>query len=122
MMEHFGEKTMKALAQQKKLDGIDIRKLKSGVKVYVVTRNSLYVLETTHIPGTVIAQGGKGSIRQAKQVYFAGSTFGGSMLALGWIGFGMNMEFTVAPRRILRTSATLAARLVGEDWEFDMEW
>jgi hypothetical protein len=109
------------IEEQAKEPGIDVRRLKPGVRVIVNTMNSEYVLETTEEPGIVYAQGGK-HIPHRRKVGFNGSTFGGSMIKVGWIGRGMHMEFQTSVRRILTTSSVRRAVVQGDGWSYELEW
>jgi hypothetical protein len=120
-MEYLSEEIMAAIRKQEELGGINVHKLKLGTKLLVKTKNSLYSFESTIVPGEMIAQGGK-YLLKPKKIYFSGSTFGGSMLKIGWIGYGMHMEMLLEPRRVLKTTPVLAARIIGNGWEYDMGW
>lgn len=101
------------------MNGIDTRKLKNGTMILVLTKNSFYKLIKKK-DKVFTVQGGKKFLEE-KEVIFTGSTLGGTMIKLGWIGFGMNMEMYYNKRRCT-TSKVFAARLVGDGWEYDMEW
>lgn len=103
--------------------GIDVHALKPGVNVLVITKNSLYkIIKCNDDKYDVSVQGGK-LFPQPKKIKFTGSTFGGSMLKIGWIGKEMLMEmYSVEEKKIYRTSGVVAARVIGNGWEYDMEW
>jgi len=103
-------------------DGIDVRKLKPGTLLLVMTKNSLYKITKCDRVDEVWVQGGK-HIATPKMCLFTGSTFGGSMIKIGWIGQGMRMEIYFPEKKaVLKTSAVRAARIVGDGWEYDMGW
>lgn len=103
--------------------GIDVHKLKAGTVLLVVTQNSLYkIIKGERDQYDVTIQGGK-HFREAGPANFSGSSFGGSMMKIGWIGFGMFMEFySFGHKARYKTTAVQAARVVGDGWEYDMEW
>lgn len=102
--------------------GVDVHKLKAGTILLIMTRNNLYKLIKTDRDGIVYAQGGKYFI-EPTEVYFSGSTFGGSMIRIGWIGYGMIMEMHIVEKKKgIKTSPVQAARIIGNGWEYDIEW
>lgn len=111
------------IEQSKSLEvGIDVHKLIAGTKILVVTKNNLYKLIKTAESKHVIAQGGK-YLLEPEEVVFTGSTFGGSMLKIGWIGYGMLMEmFLLNQNKKITTSPVKAARVIGNGWEYDLDW
>lgn len=90
-------------AQENK-DGIDLRELPVGAKVTVETQNSTYSLEK--LPDNLYSlQGGK-RWQTPTRVFISGSTYGGSLLKIGWLGDGMNMEIhQESDRKCVVTSA-----------------
>lgn len=96
--------------------GIDVHKLKPGTKIKVKTKASFYEFEVTDTPGRLMAQGGK-YIVGCQEVRFIGSTYGGSMLRIGWIGQDMYMEYAL-PNKVITSSRIVSATVVGDDWEY----
>jgi hypothetical protein len=111
------------IEQSKALEvGIDVHKLPAGTTVLVITKNNLYKLVKAAERKHVIAQGGK-YLLEPTEVVFTGSTFGGSMLKIGWIGYGMLMEmFLLDQNKRIKTSPVNAARVIGDGWEYDLDW
>jgi hypothetical protein len=103
--------------------GINVHKLKAGTVLLVLTRNSLYkIVKGNKDQYDITVQGGK-HFRQPSQANFSGSTFGGSIIKIGWIGYGMYMEFySVNHKTKYRTTGVEAARIIGDGWEYDMDW
>ncbi len=102
-------------------NGIDVHKLKPGTMVIAVTKNNLYkITKGSKDQYDVTVQGGK-FFRQPTSANFSGSTFGGSMMKIGWIGYGMYMEIHANGKKV-RTTGVRAAKIVGDGWEYDMEW
>lgn len=80
------------IESQDETTGIDIRTLQPGDCVRAFTLNSMY--EIVVLPGCEIQVRGDGRyFNEFEQVYFSGSTWGGSMLKVKWVGVGMCMEF-----------------------------
>lgn len=103
--------------------GINVHKLKPGTIVFVITKNSMYkIIKVNGDQYSITIQGDK-RFHQPINANFSGSTFGGSIIKLGWIGCGMNMEIYVpAYKKTYVTTSVKAARVVGDGWEYDMEW
>lgn len=103
-------------------NGIDVHQLKPGTLLLVVTKNSLYKIARCERRDEVYVHGGK-FITTPKRGLFTGSTFGGSMIKVGWIGYGMQMEiFFPDEKARIKTSVVKAARIIGHGWEYDMDW
>lgn len=105
--------------RQLELGGIDIRQLTPGTTVHVLTKNSLYKLL---LKGEQEVQASGGWFKEPTDCYFNGSTFGGSMLKIAWIGFRMYMEFVIPGRKMLTTSSIRFASVKGDGWEYDLDW
>jgi hypothetical protein len=102
--------------------GIDVNRLKAGTILLITTKNNLYKLIKTDREGVVYAQGGK-YFTEPTEVYFSGSTFGGSMIKIGWIGYGMIMEMHIIEKKKgIKTSPVQTARVIGNGWEYDLDW
>ena len=83
--------------------GIHISRLAPFQGVQIQTQNnpySLFVLEPSE--GKVLVRGGQ-YFPDFKEAYLCGSTWGGSILRLGWIGLGMCLEIYVDGMRIVTT-------------------
>jgi hypothetical protein len=74
-------------------DGVNIEELAPLTTVSVRTMNSLYRIITLQFHSVcIIVQGGQFFPEQAS-ARLVGSTFGGTMIKMAWIGVGMHMEF-----------------------------
>ena len=98
----------------------------TGTKVEIQTLNTLYILEPSGKEGrNAIVQGGK-FFPEPTEAGFGGSTWGGSMLKLGWIGHQMCLELVytrpTGEPGCVTTSLVQSAKIVGPDWEYEMEW
>lgn len=134
---------IKLMKEQEELGGIDTRKLEPGTRVEVQTKNSLYKFEFLDQEGQCTIQGGK-FFPDPVKIVFPGSTWGGSMLKIGWIGYKMRLElpnpqwgdsmlkkigyktrmelpnFKNLPG--IMTSLIFKAKVIGPDWEYEMDW
>jgi len=82
------------------LEGIAVQKLAAFDTIYVHTANGDYRLflldpEERH----VMVEDGRLFVEPV-EMSLSGSTFGGSMLKMGWIGVGLQMEFYAHGNRI----------------------
>ncbi len=77
------------LAQTKRDGGVFTEEVPLGAAVLVQTRNTLYTL--VNHGDRWIGWGGK-HLPEMTVVHVNGSTFGGSMLKVGFIGIGMHLE------------------------------
>ena len=81
--------------------GLEITQLSPLTRVQVRTHNSFYQI-TLLDPGeaTAIVQGGR-FFTEPTKVYLCGSSYGGTLLKMAWIIFGMRMELLANGRRIV---------------------
>jgi len=77
------------LAMSKRNGGVFLKDILPGGTVLVKTRNSLYTL--VNHGDRWMGQGGQ-RLPEAQEVRVNGSTFGGSMLKMEFIGIGMHLE------------------------------
>jgi hypothetical protein len=103
--------------------GIQISEQKVGTKIIVETKNSTYEFTIVNPEERKIKIKGGEFWEEPHEVYFCGSTWGGSMLKLGWIGYGMHMEFGHHEKPgVITTSMVKKATIVGDDWEYSFDW
>ncbi len=77
------------------LEGVTLETLKPCDTIHVRTRNSDYeVFLLDPESGRSLVRGGK-YFAEPMEATVSGSTFGGSMLRLGWLGVGLRMEICV---------------------------
>lgn len=81
------------------MDGVAIASLEPGTTVVVDTWNSQYRLLVLCDPGVVMVQGGR-IFSNGSVVRLAGATAGGSVLKVGWVLVGFEMEIWHGLRRI----------------------
>jgi hypothetical protein len=104
-------------------NGVDITKLDPGTKLEVHTQNSLYRIVVLNPDKRKVEIEGGEHIPEAEEAFLMGSTWGGSMIRLGWIGHTMRMEIHrqqwVGP---LITTSVKSLRIIGPNWEYDFDW
>lgn len=100
------------LAQSERDGGVFTKDILPGSTVLVQTRNTLYTL--ANHGDRWVGQGGK-HLPEATEVHVNGSTFGGSMIKVGFIGIGMCLELGRTGRSILTTSAIQSITIVSPD-------
>lgn len=80
-----------ALDQMEKDGGVWLKDIPEGSYALIETRNTMYKL--SHLKdGSWEISGNKRFCPNPCKVMVNGSTFGGSMLRIGWIGMGMHLE------------------------------
>ena len=99
--------------------GIYVSKQVQGTKISVQTKNSTYKIEVLDTEGEVRVIGGLFEVSSVAR--FNGSTFGGTMLKMDWIGKDMHMEFQ-DDERIYTTSLVREATIFGLGWVYAMGW
>ena len=86
-----------------KLEGILLQTLEAGDVIHARTRSSdyeIFLLEPEY--GGAIVKGGR-LLAEPVEAIVNGSTFGGSMLKLGWVGVGLSMEIFANGQRLVTT-------------------
>jgi hypothetical protein len=119
--DNIDPRILEAIDTQDELGGIEIKKLPPGTIILAETRNSIYEIEI--LEKGVEIQGGK-YFPKPTSIPFHGSTWGGSMLKVGWIGYDMHMEMghPTEPAKYITTTRVKRARIIGPDWEYPLEW
>jgi hypothetical protein len=83
------------------LEGVTLQTLKPCDTIHVRTYNSdydIFLLEPES--GRALVCGGE-YFAQPVEATVNGSTFGGCMLKVGWLGVGLRMEFSASGQRIV---------------------
>lgn len=112
-----------AIEEKKKQGFILLTDLAPETKIEVVTKHSTYYIEV--VKGQQIKIKGGKFIEDFTDALYAGATFGSAMIWLNRIANNMHMEIMVQfpeGRKKLVTSPVVAAKLIGKDWEYDMDW
>jgi len=83
------------------LEGVSLMTLEACDMIHAQTRNSSYeIFLLDPESGRALVRGGKYFL-EPEEVTVNGSTFGGSMLKVGWLGVGLRMEIYVNGQRIV---------------------
>lgn len=96
------------LAASAASDGLSVRDLEPLTTLYVRTYNSLYRIVIAH-QTAIFVQGGR-FFPDATDARLEGSSAGGTLLKLGWIGVGLCMEIWAQGRRIVTSPVRSIAR------------
>jgi hypothetical protein len=82
------------------VSGVDVRRLPAATEIAVDTSNSHYRFVMLDDGGSrALVRGGRYFDDEA-EARIEGSTLGGTLLRLGWIGLGLKMELSVQGRRL----------------------
>ena len=88
-------------SQNDRVTGIDLRSLSAGTAVVVDTRHSRYRFVMLDESGrNALVEGGP-YFPRATTARVEGSTLGGSLLKVGWIGLGWFVELSFGGKRII---------------------
>ena len=100
------------------LEGVTLTALEACDTIQARTRNSVYeifLLEPK--TGRALVRGGK-YFAEPMEATVSGSTFGGCMLKVGWLGIGLRMEFYANGQRTV-TSPVQSLRVERVDFGAD---
>jgi len=101
------------------LEGVTLMTLKACDTIHVRTRNSDYeIFMLDPILGRALVRGGE-YFAEPVEGTVSGSTFGGCMLKMGWLGVGLRMEIYVNGQRTV-TSPVQSLRV--EHVDFGAGW
>ena len=104
------------------IPGIDIRRLKPGTKIEVYTKHSAYQLEVLDYGGKCIMSGGIHVPEPLIAQYIGAAYRRGGPIRVGWISPFIGMEFILPQKIVLNTSSVIKARVIGEGWDYVMDW
>lgn len=104
------------------IPGIDIRKLKPGTKLEVNTLHSVYYIEFLDYGGKCVVYGGRHIPIPLTAQYVGATQSIGGPIRPGWISPFIGMEFILTQKKILNTSPVLKARVIGDEWDYFMDW
>lgn len=91
--------------------GVDVRTLVAGTEVVVDTSNSRYRFVMLDEGSLRAVVRGGGRFDHQAEVRITGSTYGGSLLRIGWIEPGLFLELAVGGKR-LGTSRVRSVRIM----------
>jgi hypothetical protein len=100
------------------LEGVNLRALEACDTIQARTHNSVYeifLLDTES--GRALVRGGE-YFAEPTEATVCGSTFGGCMLKVGWLGVGLRMEIYANGQRTV-TSPIRSLRVEREDFGVD---
>ena len=80
--------------------GVDVRTLRSGSEVIVDTCHSRYRIVVIDPGGAKVQVQGGRCFETETEARLEGSTLGGTLLRIGWIGVDLFLEISVRGRRI----------------------
>jgi len=109
-MEHPGEENfdpnLLALIKKSEQDGgISLKDVPKNSLAHIHTQNTTYIIAIIDNKSGKVAVTSNGKhVTRPEIGYLRGSTFGGSMIKVDWIGIGMHLEVALADGRILTTS------------------
>jgi hypothetical protein len=94
--------TLDGFAQETALHGgVEIAGLPALTRLDVQTHNTHYqIILLDPNESTAVVQGGR-FFTHPSEVYLCGSSYGGTLLKMAWIGYGMRMEIMSEGRRIV---------------------
>jgi len=93
--------------------GVEVAHLPPLTRLNIWTQNSLYELTLLEPhESTAIVQGGR-FFAEPSDVHFCGSSYGGTLLKMSWIGIGMRLELLSEGRRII-TSPVISVENVDD--------
>jgi hypothetical protein len=100
------------------LEGVTLEKLKPCNTIHARTRNSDYeIFLLDPESGRALVKGGK-YFAEPVEATVSGSSFGGSMLKMGWLGVGLGMEFNANGQYVM-TSPVEELRVEHESLSLD---
>jgi hypothetical protein len=88
--------------------GVSLRQLEPLTELTVQTRNTSYRIVVSH-EAHIVIQGGT-FFPDPTRAHVEGSSVGGNLLKIGWIGVGLRMEIVAEGRRIVTTAVRSIVR------------
>jgi hypothetical protein len=99
---NLSDEINKNISESELAGGVWFKDLPRGSVVKVQTRNTLYTIERRE-DGDYISGNGR-YCREPVKANITGSTWGGSMIKVGWIGIDMLLEFSTSEHVRVTTS------------------
>ncbi len=108
-VKHVHPDIEKRIAQSEKDGGVDLANLHSGRRIEVQTKHTLYIV-TRDDHGYTCIEGHADYCPTPVRCQIHGSTWGTPMIKVGFIGVGMQMEYSTDEHRgTILTSTILSA-------------
>lgn len=106
--------TLEGFAQEtSRRGGVEISELRPLTKIQVQTHNTSYQITLlTPRESRALVQGGRFFV-EPTEAYVCGASYGGTLLKMSWILFGMRLELLANGRRIV-TSPVVSAETVDD--------
>jgi hypothetical protein len=114
--QHLHPDILLRIENAKKQGGVRLDELAVGTKLEVQTRNTLYRISVLG-NSKYLVEGGR-KFPHPTETYLGGSTWGGSMIKVGWLGIGMHMEFTECVTTAVETIRIVAPN---DKWEYTLD-
>jgi hypothetical protein len=102
-VDHLDPRLADAIKQSEIDGGLFLKNLSAGDRFDVHTQNSVYRVEVTDPQKNRVKIKGGNHLPEETDATISGSTWGGSMLKMGFVGMGMRLEVW-HDGRVLRTS------------------
>ncbi len=104
--------TLEGFAQETSdSSGVEIAQLGPLTRLQVQTQNTLYQLTLIDpMESVVLIQGGR-FFTVPSEAHLCGSSYGGTLIKLSWIGLGMRMELASRGRRIVTSPVVIVETL-----------
>tara|TARA_R100000951_G_scaffold87258_1_gene75012 strand:- start:129 stop:503 length:375 start_codon:yes stop_codon:yes gene_type:complete len=114
---------LEIMKEMEDTDGVFIDRLELGTILEVQTQNTLYTIVTCEDKKekNILIQGG-GYYSKVTDAILQGSSFGGSMLRIKYIGISMCMELWSEPSGPIMTTSVTGIKLIAPDgsWEYTL--
>ena len=108
--------TLEGFAQETTdCSGVEVAGLSPLTRLQVQTQNTLYELTLIDpLESVVLIQGGR-FFTEPSEAHLCGSSYGGTLIKLSWIGLGMRMELASQGRRIVTSPVEIVEMLDDND-------
>lgn len=117
-MEGLDPEIIKRIEEQKKIGGVQLDEMDVGTTIHAQTANTLYEIKVVG-KDKFRVKGGR-YFPEPKEVAISGSTWGGSMLKVKWLGIGMHIELPHPTKSmsIITTSPVSSLKVQGPNWKY----
>ena len=108
--------TLEGFAQEASdSSGVEIALLSPLTRLQVQTQNTLYRLTLIDTRESVVLIEGGRFFTERSEVHLCGSSYGGTLIKISWIGVGMRMELLSHGRRIVTSPVVFVETLDDDD-------
>lgn len=108
--------TLEGFAQEASdTSGVETALLSPLTRLEVQTQNTLYRLTLIDAGESVVLINGGRFFSEPTEVHLCGSSYGGTLIKLSWIGIGMRMELLSHGRRIVTSPVVFVETLDDDD-------